>query len=431
MIAKKLLISISLLSFIVSTVAWADFDIAVWQYEKAINVDPQLTSPTYVELTFDGEVFSHASSGLRDLRIIDSAGDEVPYKVFLERGSLERESYPVQIINNSFVPGEYTFLIAYLGEGGAIHNHLTLITPSVNFRQEVTIEGSNDQEQWFTLTDTGHIYDYSPPKFEFKKHVTTIAYPESTFKYLRVTIFNRGENRVVVSRAEAYRTVKTLAKEATYPLAIIERGEDQEKRTSFAVLDLGSSGLPSNRLLLSIPEVNFSRDVALEGSNDKENWKVVEFRDVIFSFVTPKFTGSKFEITYPESNYRYYRLTVFNRDDKPITIAGAQASGLLRKLIFEYDPQKEYKLYYGNSHARYPQYDIEALFPYLDIAALPKASLSAETSNLGFQVPLPRDVPLTERLPWLLPSILGIVVLALGGLITKLVLSAKRSARTK
>lgn len=415
-------------AIVLANFAFADFDTTVWKYEKVINVSG-VTSTTYAELTFDSDVFSHATSELRDLRIMDSSGGEVPYKVLLEQEFSSTEFHPVQIINNSFVPGEYTVFIAYLGEGGAIHNQLKLITPSVNFRQEVTLEGSNDQSQWFTLTNTGHVYDYSLPKYEFKKQDTTLRYPDSTYKYLRVKIFNRGEDRVVVTRAEAYRTVKSVAKEVRHSVSIVDRGENAIERTSFVVIDLSNTSLPSNRLTLSIPDVNFSRDVALEGSNDKDKWQIVEFRDVVFSFATPNFSGSKLSIDYPESNYRYYRITVFNRDDKPITIAGVEASGLLRKLIFNYDPAKSYKLYYGNLSARYPQYDIEALFPYLDISFLPKAALGAEAPNAGFKEIVPPQKPLSERLPWLLPSVLALVVLALGGLITKLILSAKRSAK--
>lgn len=420
--------AIFVLSLSIATV-WADFDIARWKYEKAINANPDISNPTYAELTFDGEVFSHTSQGLRDLRIIGSNNEEIPYKVLLAKEFSKREFHPAQIINNSFIPDQYSFFIAYLGEGGAVHNQLKILTPSVNFRQEVTVEGSDDQKQWFILTDASRIYDYSTPQFEFKKQDTTVSYPESTYKYLRVKIFNRGEERVVVTRAEIYRVVKETAKETRYPAAIIEKGENEERQTSFAVMDLGSSGLPSNSLLISTTDVNFSRDVALEGSNDKEKWSVVEFRDVIFSFATSKFTGSKLSIDYPESNYRYYRITVFNRDDKPINISGVEAKGLLRKLIFRYDPQKSYKLYYGNAHARYPQYDIEALFPYLDLSLLPAAALSAETLNPGFLEPVSPEKPLSERLPWLLPLVLAVVVLVLGGLIVKLVLSAKKSAK--
>ena len=415
-------------AIVLANFAFADFDTTVWKYEKAISVSG-VTSPTYAELTFDSDVFSHATPELRDLRIMDSSGGEVPYKVLLEQEFSSTEFHPIQIINNSFVPGEHTLFIAYLGEGGAIHNQLKLITPSVNFRQEVTLEGSNDQTQWLTLTDTGHIYDYSPPKYEFKKQDTTLRYPDSTYKYVRVKIFNRGEDRVVVTRAEAYRTVKSAAKEVRYSASVIDRGENAAERTNFIVVDLENSGLPSNRLTLSTPDVNFSRDVALEGSNDKDKWHIVEFRDVIFSFATPNFSGSKLSIDYPESNYRYYRITVFNRDDKPIIIAGVEASGLLRKLIFNYDPAKSYTLHYGNPSARYPQYDIEALFPYLDISFLPKAVLSAEAPNPGFKEIVPPQKPLSERLPWLLPSVLAVVVLVLGGLITKLILSAKKSAK--
>ncbi len=428
---KKVILPLSiviLFSFFAAGVR-ADFDIARWQYEKAINAGPGLSASPYVELSFDNDVFAGSAAGLRDIRIIDSSGVETPYKLLIEQEASTRTFVPVQIINNSFVPGEYTLFIAYLGEGGVIHNQLKMLTPSVNFRQEVTIEGSNDQNQWFTLTDKGKIYDYSPPQFEFKKQDTAVTYPESTYKYLRVKIWNRGEERVVVTRAEAWRDTKIAAKEVRYPVSIIERGEDSERRTSFFIADLGSTGLPSNAFTLATTSQNFSREVALEGSNDKEKWNVVEFRDVIFSFVTPKFTGAKLTVNYSEAHYRYYRLTVFNKDDQPISIGAVEASGILRKAVFQFDSTKTYKIYYGNPDARYPQYDLDALFPYLDISYLPKTTLSAQTQNPLFKEILPPPPPVSERIPWLLPSVLSMVTLLLLGLITKLILQAKKSAK--
>lgn len=425
---KRILIISVVFVVVFPMLAWADFDIKKWRYEKDIGAPLDLREAAYVELVFDNEVYENAAPGLRDLRIIDSMGGEAPYKVLLEKEFSQSERRSVQIINNSFVLGEYTVFVADLG-GAVLHNQIQILTPSKNFRQEVTIEGSHDQNQWFILTDKGHVYDYSPPQFEFKKQSLAINYPESSYRYLRVKIFGRGEERVVVTGLEAYQTVRSVAKEVTYPAVIIEKGENTEAQATYVVIDLGSMGLPSSRLTIATPDINFSREVALEGSNDKTNWSIVEFRDAIFSFATPKFTGSKLSIDYLESTYRYFRLTIFNRDDKPITVPSVSSTGLLRKLVFNYDPAKEYKLYYGNSDARYPQYDIEALFLYLDLTQIPSVDLGAEAQNPFFEEVMPPQPPVTERLPWLLPLVLAFAAFILLGLIVRLVLSAKKSAK--
>jgi len=98
----------------------------------------------------------------------------------------------------------------------------------------------------------------------------------------------------------------------------------------------------------------------------------------------------------------------------------------LRKLLFKYEPSKTYKLYYGNPRAHFPEYDIEALFPYLEIKELPQATLGNQIKNPLFKETLPPPPPFTERYPWLLPVVLIIVVLILLWLIIRLILITKK-----
>lgn len=423
--------SIFIFSLILSSgLVLADFDIGKWQYEKEITSLSPITQPAYSQLTFDTEVFTHANRNLNDIRVIDNSGQEVPYKLLIEEAYTSREFYPAQILNKSYVPGEYQFFIVDLGRDGIFHNQIKILTSSANFRREAQIEGSNNQKQWFVLQEKGKIYDYSPPQFEFKKQDTTLNYPESTYRYLRVTIFSRGENPIDIQKAEVYRTISSGARRVQYPVQIVEQGENKEKRINYVVFDLENKGLPINSLQISTSDTNFSREVALEGSNDRIDWKIIEFRDALFSFSTPKFTGSKLSIDFSESNYRYLKLTIFNRDNPPIAITGANASGLLRKILFEYDPAKIYKLYYGNTQARLPEYDLEKFFPYLDIENPPQLTLGPEKENPSFEKPVSPAIPFSERYPWFLPAILVILVLILVGLVAKLILSAKHSARS-
>lgn len=423
---KKTLFFIFLLSFLATPfLSLADFDIKKWRYEKEIKIEG-VTYLTYVLFSFDEEVFANAKPNLADIRVITQDLEETPFKLLVEKEYYVREFHPIKILNQSFIPGEYQFFIADLQEAGILHNQIKILTTSLNFRREVIIEGSNDQENWFVLNDKGHIYDYSPPKFEFKQQDTTINYPECTYRYLKITIITKGEEPLEITGAEVYRQVTVAARKINYPTNIINQGIDEEHRISFVVVDLGTSGLPSNSLRITTTDTNFSREVALEGSNDNQNWQVVKYRDVIFSFSTPKFTGSKLNVDYPESNFRYLKLTIFNKDDKPINITGAAVSGILRKVLFKYDPSKSYKLYYGNPAARYPQYDIEALFPYLEIKDLPQFSLGPQINNPLFEEISPPPPPFTERYAWLLIVVLTIIVLILLWLVVRLILITKK-----
>ena len=92
----------------------------------------------------------------------------------------------------------------------------------------------------------------------------------------------------------------------------------------------------------------------MEGSHDNQLWTLLRQSDNLYVFNTSKFVGRQLSISYPESRFRYFRLAVFNEDDPPLPVTGAQASGFLRKLIFFADPGDSYRLYYGSSKAEPP-----------------------------------------------------------------------------
>ena len=130
--------------------------------------------------------------------------------------------------------------------------------------------------------------------------------------------------------------------------------------------------------------------------------------------------GSQLSIGYPESRYRYFRLTVFNEDDPPLAVAGVQANGHSRKLIFSADPGGSYRLYYGNPDSAPPSYDLEHIFPYLVTENLPVASLGAHTANPLFTMPAISPEPFTERYPWLVPTVVAMAALLIGVFLTSL-----------
>ena len=405
---KKISLFFVSVGLLAAATAFADFDSAKWQFKKELLVPSGAGG--FGEVVFDAEVFGKAKADLSDVRIVGVNNAEVPYVLATEAPQRSRENYPAAILNKGITPGEFTAFITDIGRGGALNNRLEILTNSENFRRQVAVEGSNDKENWLTIAEKS-IYDYT---LEFNAKDTSVEYPEATWRYLRVKIFDRGEKPLTILSARVYRETAVAAKEIRYPGVILEQTQDAAHRASVVIIDIGAKGLPTGRIALETDDINFNREIALEGSNDGASWAILGARDVIFSYDTPKFRGAKLETRYGENSYRYLRLTIFNKDNQPITIKGAAAFGLLRKMIFAFDPASRYSLYYGNPLARFPEYDLKDYLAYFDADARRSASLGPEAANDQYVPPAPPIVPFSERYSWLLIAVLVLAVIVVG-----------------
>ncbi len=405
-------------------VALADFTEREWQFEKAVVLPPGIEQAVLVEMAPDPEVYANAAARLADLRVVEGSV-EVPYKLLVERGERRRSAMSVTIRDLGRVPGESISFVADLGREGILHNEIEVLTPSLNFQRNVVVEGSRDGVAWAVLESDGQIFDFTIRERGFSERYTRVRYPDSTARYLRVLIADDEETGLEVAGAVAYHAQVLSPRETELPATIVSRAEAEEDRTTSLVLDLGTPGFPTSGITVSTPQENFYRLVAVEGSADAVSWRRVQTSEVLYSFDTPKFVGGKLSVAYPESTFRYYRLIVRNEDNPPLPITGASAHGYLRKLIFEASPGGNYRLYYGNSDAIAPSYELERVFPYLVTENLPRAALGSHASNPAFLgLPAP---PVTERLPWLLPTAVAIASLVIGLFLASLFRQVRRN----
>ncbi|MFH1140082.1 MAG: DUF3999 family protein [Chloroflexota bacterium] len=405
----------------------ADFFKDSWKFFKPIVIPQGLTDGALVEVSPDAEVFANAAPTLWDLRVMEADSlQEVPYKLLVERGEQRRSSIYATVRDLGHVQGQYTSFVADLGKEGVLHNELEIQTPTQNFQRRVVVESSSDSQTWAVLQEKGQIYDFTIQERYFTQRYVRVQYPASTARYLRVRILNDGETPIAVTGATAYSSQELPPRIAEQAATILKREENPADRKTIMVLDLGSQGFPSSRLSLDIRQENFYRQVSLEGSNDSDKWTLLQSAEAVYAYNTPKFVGSKLSIGYPESAYRYYRLTIFNEDNPPLTISGAKTHSYLRRLIFPTQPGKSYRLYYGNLAARTPSYELERIFPYLVTENLPMAQLGPHVSNTLFTVPPEPTKPFTERNAWLLPTVVALAGVLIGLFLANLLRQIKK-----
>jgi len=421
---KLSLVVAALLALVSSSVA-ADFSLRDWQYVKDIILPSGLQQESLVEFVPDREVFAGTASGLADLRIIAGEETEVPYKLEISKPKQEQTSFSVSLRDKGYVPGLHNIFTADLGQEGVLHNEIEFQTSSSNFRRTATVETSNDGSTWMKVAEQT-VYDFTVKERNFTTGDASVRYPESTARYLRVKIADGGEGPLEITGATVFYAKETPAKEVPWPVSSIDIGRDETHRTTLVEVDLGTAGLPSYRLAIGVPDVNFNRDVTLEASTDREKWKTILSQATIYAYNTPKFVGKSLTITYPETTSRYLRLVIHDEDSPTLSVQDVKLWGLQRSIIFAADPQESYRLYYANTEAQRPSYDIERVFPYLVTEDLPEARLGPQATNPEFVEKKPPLPPLSERFPWLFPTVIAVAAIVVALLLIGIIRQARK-----
>ena len=122
---------------------------------------------------------------------------------------------------------------------------------------------------------------------------------------------------------------------------------------------------------------------------------------------------------------RYLRISILNRDDRALAVRGGTVFGVVRSILFSKPKGEDYYLYFGNLKVSRPEYDLEKISQYIESDSLDRVSVGSLEKNPRYIAPEPIKPPLTERSPYVLPVILGVVVAILAFLLLRLASKVK------
>ena len=408
------ILKFGLLLALVPFLASADFFANNWQYQKKINLG-EFAGEGYVQFKVDREMYEH--SPLSDIRIIDASNAEIPYQLVTRDTSYTSDSFPVKIINTSTDSLGRRLFIVNFGRDGQIHNKIDLDISNPNFKRKVHIFASDsllslESDSWRNITDNGYIFKFTDSTTGFSTGQTSVYYPDTTSSYLKFVIDTGEEGPLSVTNANIVRQLKKVEIQDVFDVnATIS--EDTVVHNTEIVADFGSIGVPTNVLTLDFLSDNFDRQALVMASDDKYNWRDVG-QGHLFSTNTTSYVGKNSEISYPETQARYYKVIIFNGDNTPIKLSSVLTlKGISRSVIFKGQSENQFKVFYGNPSARIPRYDLAKFFQYIETENIPLVSLGSENLNEKYTKPLPPVVPFTERYPYLLNSVLFVLILVI------------------
>jgi hypothetical protein len=358
---------------------------------------------------------------LADLRLVDDAGQEVPYVLYARQRTEQRQWRSTKLEDFGYVPGHHveigvTQTIADLSENPEPHNTLILDSTENSFFAWVTVEASDDRRTWRVVREPAPIYRFRQDQLEGNQVVT---YPESRARYLRLRISWPEARPFQLFGCRVARHVVEEAERAPWPATLTPDAATAPEQTAW-VADFGGA-VPVAEVRFETPSAEFHRPVQLSASTDGQNWFLVGSGE-IYRLRQGEAPAENLRVEFSETETRYLRVAVFNRNDPPLENLGAEIFSTPRHLVFrasktlsgaEGQPGRSYRLLYGNITAERPEYELARLTSRDQLeAAAGGAALGPEQATANWADPR----PWTEQHPWLLWAALGLAVVVLGGL---------------
>jgi Protein of unknown function (DUF3999) len=354
--------------------SWA-FDPHEWRNTQTFEVPAK----GLVRVNIPAATLDAARPGLEDLRIIDSAGNQVPY--LIERLLPDPES--------TIRPTEFRNTI----ENGAPHLNLktgtsapiigvSLQTPATHFMKAADVEGSNDGTTWTKLAGGDSL-------FQLPNGVTKlrVSFPEGPWQLLRITIDDLGSPPIPFTGAQLHKARTTAPAEA---VAIMVRSRDESPGGTRLALDLGAANLTLGSLRIESNEPVFTRAVTLAVPEVGDDG--IRERNITDAVIYRVNVNGKNEagLEIPlESQIHTRELLVLirNEDSPPLSIDTVRADRRLVRLTFFANQPGQYSLLSGNTQCTAPHYDLSALSEKLKNASAMDVVPSALAPNPNYKPP--------------------------------------------
>ncbi len=350
-------------------------------------------------------VFSDIKNNLADIRIYgitETDTLEAPYvlRVSDAKGKLSKVDF--KLINTS--SNQNGFYFTYEVPTAISINEIQLDIQNENFDWNVMLEGSQNQQEWFTLLDNDRILSIKNNQTDYS--FTHLNFPNAKYRYYRLLV--KSNVQPELQSTTLYLDSIVPATYQNYPITDFE--VTQAANNTILSVDL-ESRLPISYLKLEVSDkIDYYRPVEIQYISDsvktEKGWRY-SYRTLTKGTVS---SLEKNEFKFNGGLAKKLRIVVQNYDNRPLSFSKPIVKGYSYELIARFDKPADYYLVYGKSDARAPIYDISQNgFKLSENAG--EVKLGKQEKIIKNYPPIPS--PLFEN-KWWLWGIMGIIMLVLG-----------------
>ena len=383
--------------------------IAYGQMEK-YSYKRELTgvSGEWHKLILPDEIFGKVSQNLNDIRIFGTtlSNDtvEAPYLLRLTTGNISGKEISFNTLNPSHNDKGYYFTFE-IPTAEPI-NQIKLDFKQENFDWRIKLEGSQNQNDWFTISDNYRILSIKNEITDFQ--FTLLTFPASKYRFFRLQIDSKEKpelNQAIISQNEI-----TNGTFRNYIVKNFYTNENKEFKQTEIDVEL-QMPVPVSYLKLKVRDsFDYYRPLIVKYVTDsiktEQGWKYN------YSTLTSGTLNSidKNGFTFSSTIVQKLKIIINNHDNQPLSIDSILVKGYEHELLVRFIENATYYLTYGNKSASSPVYDITRFAG--------KILVDLTTLNLGNEQLIEKEeTPLIEPLfknkTWLW-SIMGLIILVLG-----------------
>ncbi len=364
------------------------------------------------------EMAAKVQPGYRDVRImaIDKKGDttEVPYFLDYPKPISEKPQMAFNILNKTTREGLFYYTLEQPGKIESL-NEIELGFSKKNFDLKVTLEGSQRQEEWFTILRDYRITAIQNNQADF--HYTTLTLPMSGYKYYRLSYAAPDDPALLT----AHSMVSVKPDESAfwvYPRSNYRIDiQNTEKETVCSIE--GPGPMPVSVIRVHVADsIQYIRPVTIlgipfqsSGGLKKENPFITLATATLNSFEHQP-------IEIPATLTGSLKLIIHNADNPPLKVDSITLESYRQQVITRLPEAEKFLLLYGSRQAHAPQYDLKEVFEKLTLPEPAKMETGPEIRNLP-----EKPKSWWENNAWLY-VLMGLMVLILGGFTLKMMKKA-------
>lgn len=373
-----------------------------------------ITKPWHTIILPD-QLFGKVSPELSDLRIygITTSGDTVEAPYLLRRNTEKTDLHELrfQTVNTSHNEKGYYFTFDL--SSIATVNQISLEFKQQNFDWRIQLEGSQNQQEWFTLLENYRILSVKNEwtDYQFAK----IVFPNSKYRFYRLRIPSKEEPDLRSAKISEYVRIEGALR--NYPLESLKINNNKLNKQTEIDIDL-SAPVPVSHLKITVSDTfDYYRPVTIsylfDSIKTEQGWKY-NYR-TLTSGTLNSIEENRFQ--FSSTILQKLKITVRNQDNQALTIDTVEIKGYVHELVARFTEPARYVLAYGKGDAQQPDYDIDRFAGKIPETLAP---LELGVEQQIAKVVQPETAPLFKNKIWLW-AIMTAIMLLLGWFMVDLI----------
>lgn len=397
---KKAILSIVLLAYVLQATAQPGY----YKFKRKLD---SIAGEGYYAIPLIPEVTAFTRNTLNDIRLYainkkDTV--EIPYIIDFQGDKTTDKTIDFDIINDVKNEKCCSYITLKLKKK-CVLNSIMLDIEELNFDKTLSIEGSNDNKQWFTIRSKIRIVGFENSISRF--YSTTLNFNNAEYEYFRIKLDDDSSPKVNVRGAFAFE--KTTSKGSYEQIKVVSKTQTENKKnkTTEIIVSAGLKHRISYIRLIPKKGTDFYRNVNIyksmgmypTGKGQEEVWQLV---------ASGILSSDNENIYYPEgAQTDKLKIEILNQDNPPVNIDDIQLFYEQIALIAKLPANVPVYLCYGYDRATEPQYD---LLHFKDKIPQQLEKVGYGNAEIKIETITPKHA-LIENQVWLWVAICSLVVL--------------------